>query len=138
MKKRFHLTVDLAVEIGETVDKDVKRRALIEAFVKQFLADDEAVLRFFRVWLKDEFRAGDLGEKISNHLPSERDTDILRPVVEACSARVRKHFLKALTMEEKQGHNESESDWEKFFEQIDFFDVEGVDLVMVGEGKENG
>lgn len=136
--KHFRLVIDLKVDIKESVERGVRRRRLVEAFVKQFLADDEAVLRFFRLWLKDEFRAGDLGEKISDCFPRELDTDILRPVIEACSPRVRKHFLKALITEENQGHNESESDWEKFFEQVGFFDVDGVTLTMVGEGKDNG
>ncbi len=126
------------MDIKESVDKGVKRRALIEAFVKRFVADDEAVLKFFRQWLKDDFRTGDLGEKISNWFPRERDTDILRSVVKSCPQRVREHFLKSLIVKENQGHSEYDSDWEQFFGQIDFFDVEGVDLVMVGEGRENG
>ena len=138
MEKHFRLTIDLKVDIKESVERGIKNRNLIEAFVKQFLADDEAVLKFFRMWLRDEFRTGDLGEKISDSFPRERDTDILRPVIEECPKRVREHFLNALITEEKQGHNENYSDWERFFEQIRFFDVEGVVFEMARAAKEHG
>ncbi len=138
MEKHFRLTIDLKVDIKESVERGIKNRNLIEAFVKQFLADDEAVLKFFRMWLRDEFRTGDLGEKISDSFPRERDTDILRPVAEACTQKVREHFLNALITEEKQGHNENYSDWECFFEQIRFFDVEGVIFELAGAAKEHG
>ncbi len=136
--KRFRLVIDLKVDIKESVERGVKRRRLIEAFVKQFLADDEAVSRFFRMWLRDEFKAGDLGEKISDWFPKERDTDVLRSVVEALPKKARRHFEAALTEEKRHGNCEHYSDWERFFEQIHFFDVEGVTFEMVGEGGRDG
>jgi len=138
LKKHFRLTVDLAVEIGETVDKGVKRRALLEDLLKAFLKDEDAMFRFFRLWLKDDFRNGDLGEKIGRCFVRETDTEILKPVVEACPKKAREHFLAALKEEIRHGNCDRYSDLEQFFGQLQFFEVERAEFEMAGEGRENG
>ncbi len=136
MKLHFRLTSDLTVEIEEEVGKDAKQPELIKTFMKRFLANKEAVLRFFRMWLINELRAGDLGEKISELFPLEQDTDILRPVVEACPVRVRRHFLPAPRKEEGRDNTKNNSNWERLFEQFHFFDVDDAKLEMVWKLKE--
>jgi len=138
MKKHFRLTVDLKVEIGETVGKDVKRRALIGALLKAFLVDDEAILRHYRIWLRDDLFAGILGEKITQCFLKETDEEVLQPVLEKCPKRVREHFEVALDEEKRHGNCENYSDLEQFFGHFGLFEVEAAEFEMVEEGRENG
>jgi hypothetical protein len=138
LRKRFRLTADLVVDVGETVGKNVKRRALIGALLKAFLADDEAILRHYRMWLMDELSTGILAESVLKHFTKETDEEILLPVLARCCARVRKHFETALEKEKAQSGSEFYSDLEELFGHFGLFEVEKAEFEMVGEGKENG
>ncbi len=138
MRKRFRLTTDLVVEIGETVGKDVKRRALIGALLKAFLADDQAILRHYRMWLLDELSTGSLAESVLKHFAKETDEEILLPVLTRCSERVRKRFESALEKEKAHSGSDNYSDLEELFGHFGLLEVERAEFEMLGEGRGDG
>ncbi len=137
MKKHFRLTADLVVEVREEVDKDELRSKYIQALLKELLKDKEAVLRFYGIWLNDDLRVGDLGERISRCLPKNPVEDIMAPVIERCSKPVRENFSSERENKKRKRLN-GESDLDILLGQLSLFEVEGASFEMVGKGKENG
>ena len=126
------------VEIGEMVEKDVRRRALIGALLNAFLEDDEALLRHYRMWLMDELFTGSLAESVLTHFTKETDEKILHSVLAACSNRVRKHFEGILEREKTQNDIANYSDLEHFYGHFGLLEVMKAEFELVVEGKDNG
>ena len=137
MKKHFRLTADLVVEVREEVDKDELRSKYIQALLKEFLKDDESVRCFYRIWLNDDLRVGNLGERISKWLKKDPVEDIMAPVIERCSKPVRENFSSEKEKRKRPRPN-GESDLDILLGQLSLFDVEGATFEMVGEGREDG
>lgn len=137
MKKHFRLTADLVVEVREEVDKGELRSKYIQALLKEFLKDEEAVQRFYRIWLNDDLRVGDLGEQISKSLPKDPVEVIMAPVIKRCSKPVRDNFSPEQE-KRKQLRLNGETDLDILLGQLSLFDVKGATFELVGEGGGNG
>lgn len=137
LRKRFRLTVDLAVEVREEVEKGELRMKHIQALLTEFLKDEKAVLLFYRIYLNDDLRVGGLGEQISKWLKKVPVEEILAPVIERCSKQVRDNFSPEKEKKKRFRPN-GETDHDILLGQLELFNVEGVTFEMVGKGNENG
>lgn len=140
MVKYFQLSIGLKVEITERLeDKSVMRRGKINSLLKEFLKDDNAIYRLYRLWLVNEIKHNFLIESILTKLPEESDTEIIEDVLKECPESLRSHFQAVLKEDMKATNNDGYSDLEAFFGNFGLFDVGNVTFEMMNhEDKQGG
>lgn len=130
MRKRFRFTMDLDIDMKETVCDSMPNSDMITSFLKEFIKDNQSILELCKIYLLCDLQYDAFSEHIRKSLviPDPiNDDHLYTSVLKKCPVDVKDHFLKLF----ENGKAWESKDFEVFLDHLGRFQFKGANLEEV-------